>query len=92
MCSCLYPYCPWEYAQTLLLSRACLEATGRGTTATSLLHVLLQIVAQAPYLATLEPQQGMPGSSATLAPICSLDTPSPMPTTSLQEPTVADFC
>ena len=56
------------------------------TTATCLLHVLLHIVLQAPYLATLEPQQGMPGSSATLFPSCSLDTPSPRPTTSLQEP------
>ena len=62
------------------------------TTATSLLYVLLWIIAQAPYLATLEPQQGMPGSSATLAPICSLETPSPMPTTSLQGTTLHKCC
>ena len=55
------------------------------STAPYSLRVMLQMIQQAPYLATLEPQQGMPGSSATLAPICSLDTPSPMPTTSLQE-------
>ena len=38
----------------------------------------------ASYLATLEPQHGMPGSSATRFPTCSLETPSPTPTTSLQ--------
>jgi len=35
-------------------------------------------------LAILEPQQGMPGSKATLMPGCNLATPSPTPTTSLQ--------
>ena len=82
----------WDHAHsshliTLIHSHCDMQSCLSLQTATTKLLVGILSSLADTHLATFEPQHGMPGSSATLFPSCSLVTPSPTPTTSLQDVT-----